>query len=320
VSPGRHGDPDSADVTERVSNTLVVIGDIGPAGRALDAFRFVPPLRVERAAQPVRPNSGNGQMPLLFLLGRCAALPDTPAITGWLDRLVVADGPPAALLLPRSESGWCALAAHPQCCGLLTTEPALDAAEVERIVTAARRAQAHRWRRGRAPTGRLAWNFSTIEAADAERAWLLLASVLADLRGLEEELPRLGMAFTEALTNAIEHGNLELPSSLKDGGGMSRFFAERSRRLADPRYAARRVRVELKIRPECLQISLRNEGPGFRPAEATRACLGPPPRKHPYGLGLRMIEGLVDQVEIAPDGRGIILRSRLSPLPRRQAA
>jgi anti-sigma regulatory factor (Ser/Thr protein kinase) len=204
---------------------------------------------------------------------------------------------------------------------LLTAQPALDVTEMERVVTAARRTQVRRWRRGHTPAGRLAWNFSTAEAAEGERIWLLLASVLADLRGLDEELPRLGMAFNEALTNAVEHGNLELTSSLKDeDDSMSRFCAERGRRLANPRYAARRVRVELQIREEYLQIRLRNQGPGFRPSIAARAHLDRPLRPHPYGLGLRMIEGLVDEVEIAPDGRGITLRSNLAPHPRRRAA
>jgi anti-sigma regulatory factor (Ser/Thr protein kinase) len=313
--------PDSADTAGPAGDTLVVVGDVGAAWTTLEALRFVPPLRVEHVARPAWPDPGDGETPLLYLLGRCAALPDTPAIAGWLDRLVFTNNPPAALVLPRTESGWCALAAHPQCCGLLTAQPTLDITEVERVVTAARRAHVRRWRRGRAPTGRLAWSFSTADAADGERIWLLLTSVLADLRGMNEELPRLGMAFTEALTNAVEHGNLELASSLKDeGDGMRRFYAERGRRLADPRYAARRVRVELQIREEYLQIRLRNQGPGFRPADTTRARFDLACRPHPYGLGLRMIEGLVDEVEIAPDGRGITIRSNLSPRPHRRAA
>jgi anti-sigma regulatory factor (Ser/Thr protein kinase) len=313
ASPGKSAGP--------AADTLVVIGDAGAVGTALEALRFLPPLRVERVPQPARPDLRGGPATLLLLLGGCAALPDTPAISGWLDRLAADDGPPTALLLPRTERGWCALASHPQCCGLLSTQPRVDAGDVERVVTAARRAHARRWRRGQAPTGRLAWSFTTSEAADVERAWLLLTSVLADLRGIEEELDRLGMAFAEALTNAVDHGNLELPSSLKDeDDGMARFFAERARRLADPRLAARRVRMELQVHPQYLRIRLRNQGPGFRPRDAAGMPCALPAREHPYGLGLRMIEGLVDDVEIAPDGRGITLTSMLSPLPRRRAA
>lgn len=321
MSRRRLDDPAPAETAGPAADALVVIGDAGATGAILNALHFVPPLRIEQATRPARPDPDSGTTTLLFLLGDCAALPDTPAIAGWLDRLVTTNGPPAALLLPRGEPGWCSLAAHPHCCGLLTTRPVLDVTEVERIVTAARRAHARRWRRGRAPTGRMAWNFSTSEAADVERVWLLLASVLADLRGLDEELPRLGMAFTEALTNAVEHGNLELPSSLKDeDDAMAGFFAERARRLTDPRLGARRVRVELQIHPQYLRIRLRNQGPGFGPRDTARTRLDLRAREHPYGLGLRMIEGLVDDVEIAPDGRGITLTSMLSPLPHRRAA
>lgn len=317
----KQGNPGPVNSGRPAIDTLVVVGGPEESWNSLEALRFVPPLRVQRVTRPAWPDLGGDERPLLYLLGRCAALPDTPAIGRWLDRLASTDSPPAALVLPRTEPGWCALASHPQCCGLLTAQPALDATEVERVVTAARRSEVRRWRRGRAPTGRLAWSFSTSEAADGERIWFLLASVLADLRGIDEDLPRLGMAFTEALTNAVEHGNLELASSLKDeDDSMSGFYAERGRRLADPRYAARRVRVELQLRDEYLQIRLRNQGPGFRALDATRARFDLPHRLHPYGLGLRMIEGLVDEVEIAPDGRGITLRSNLSPHPHRRAA
>ena len=235
----RQGNPDSGKPEGPPTDTLVVVGEADAAWAALSTFRFVPPRRVEHVARPAWPDPSQEERPLLYLLGRSAALPDTPAIARWLDRLALANSPPVALVLPRTESGWCGLASHPQCCGLLDAQPALDATEVERVITAARRFQVRRWRRGCSPTGRLAWSFSTADAADGERIWLLLSSVLADLRGLDEDLPRLGMAFTEALTNAIEHGNLELASSLKDDDDcMIRFYAERERRLADPRYAA----------------------------------------------------------------------------------
>ncbi len=312
---------DSAPGEELAENTLVVVGDAGDVSHALQALGFVPPLQVLHAPDPLCPDPSHPDSPLLLLLGPCAALPDGPAISAWMDRLRAAGGPPVALLVPRTEREWCAVASHPQCCGLLATQPSPDVGEVERIVTAARRFRARRRRLSHAVGGHLAWDFSTPEAADSEQVWLLLASILSDLRGMDEELPRLGMAFTEALTNAVEHGNLELASTLKDVDDDSdRFFAERRRRLADPRYAERRIRVELQMDPDCLQIRVRNQGPGFRPTDRDGAERNSRPELRPYGLGLRMIRGLVDEAEIARDGREITLRCQLSPDSGRRAA
>ncbi len=296
---------------------IVLVG--GPAGarRALEALGYVPPLRIRQVTTPPVPGKDHPE-PLVYILGPTDGLATAEAINAWLDRLADGGGAPVALLVPRSGFAWCAAGSHPQCCGFLPLESEVRAEDAERILQAARR----HWHRRGGPAAvrraRLRWNLSTPEAADSERIWLLVESVLTGLVGPSPDLPRVGMAFSEALTNAVEHGNLDLGSTLKDGqpGGMLRFFEERARRLALPFYARRRIHLAVSIRGARVRIRLRNDGIGFDPSELAGSSPDPRSVEAPCGLGLTMIESLVDHAAISPDGRSITLSHRL----RRRAA
>jgi len=100
----------------------------------------------------------------------------------------------------------------------------------------------------------------------------------------------IAMAYHEALVNALEHGNLELDSSLKGD-----LFALLSRaRLSDPVYGDRKVEVELVATPERYSVTIRDEGPGFD----TRR-VGQVPEENflrQCGRGLAMIRMVMDEV------------------------
>lgn len=106
----------------------------------------------------------------------------------------------------------------------------------------------------------------------------------------------LAMAYHEALVNALEHGNLEVDSSLKGDlfSAKDRYFALLEERLADPAYAGRRVEVGVEVTPERFEVRIADEGPGFdtnvlpsMSEEAlTRQC----------GRGLAMIQMVMDEV------------------------
>jgi DNA-binding response OmpR family regulator len=75
----------------------------------------------------------------------------------------------------------------------------------------------------------------------------------------------IGMAFHEALVNALEHGCLELDSGLKGD-----IFAEKDayanqlqERLANPFFAQRSITVESCLNPDSFTVTIRDEGPGF---------------------------------------------------------
>jgi DNA-binding response OmpR family regulator len=75
---------------------------------------------------------------------------------------------------------------------------------------------------------------------------------------------RVVLGLTELMLNAVEHGNLAITYDEK-----SRLIAgdslaiEIERRLADPRYASRMVRVGIERQPDALCFTIRDEGAGF---------------------------------------------------------
>jgi anti-sigma regulatory factor (Ser/Thr protein kinase) len=103
-------------------------------------------------------------------------------------------------------------------------------------------------------------------------------------------LPEPGMyrfGLMELLLNAIEHGNLEIGTTLK--GQLlreHRFEEELAARLANETYRARRVHVSVVRADATIEIEIRDEGPGFAWRNALSA-------------GLELSE--------APNGRGIAL-------------
>ncbi len=118
----------------------------------------------------------------------------------------------------------------------------------------------------------------------------------------------IAMAIHEALANALEHGNLELDSSMK--GDL--FVAEdpytklREARMADPRYAERLIEVRLALDTERFQLEISDEGPGF---DASRLTLPPPGSDlapH-FGRGLPLIQMVMDEVHFNEKGNQVRL-------------
>lgn len=97
---------------------------------------------------------------------------------------------------------------------------------------------------------------------------------------------RVAVALTEAVTNGILHGNLELNSDLRDGDG-SAWDEECCRRRITAPFHDRRVIVDCRLTRDAVEFCIRDQGPGFDP----RAV--PDPRS-PHGI---------DRIS----GRGVLL-------------
>lgn len=116
---------------------------------------------------------------------------------------------------------------------------------------------------------------------------------------------QIGMALNEALTNAMHHGNLEVPSTLRVDDESDYYFLIRQRQKSLP-YCDRRVRVQFEASPERIQIEISDEGPGFDPAEV------PDPRSQANleklsGRGLLLIRTFMDEVRFADKGSRIVM-------------
>jgi FixJ family two-component response regulator len=76
---------------------------------------------------------------------------------------------------------------------------------------------------------------------------------------------RLGVALEEAILNAIIHGNLEVSSALRTHDEANFENLIRTRMTQEP-YARRRVTVTAKLNPTEAIFVIKDEGPGFIPA------------------------------------------------------
>lgn len=116
---------------------------------------------------------------------------------------------------------------------------------------------------------------------------------------------RISVALTEALENAVFHGNLELSSELRAGDG-ARWNEESERRRRLPPYAHRTVDVRATLSRAEVRFTIRDEGPGFDPASL------PDPRSPEHiadigGRGVLLIRTFMDRVEYSPRGNEVTL-------------
>jgi CheY-like chemotaxis protein len=125
------------------------------------------------------------------------------------------------------------------------------------------------------------------------------------------ERTRLGLAIEEALLIAIYRGNLELSAELyrqfelhRDEG-----VALVERRLAEPPYRDRRVRVDVHISPAEARIAIRDEGslPHFVPPGAGDAHEA---LREVSGRGLLLMQSFLDEVSFGAAGSEVVMVKR----------
>ncbi len=85
--------------------------------------------------------------------------------------------------------------------------------------------------------------------------------------GMEEEHGIL--ALEEALVNAVEHGNLELDSSLRPESLLDedRYEILKEERLKDPEFYRRKIKISITADKESVEVKIANDGPGFNASE-----------------------------------------------------
>ncbi len=81
----------------------------------------------------------------------------------------------------------------------------------------------------------------------------------------DAECTRVGVALEEALTNALYHGNLDVGSELREEDDQA-CYALIKRRLHEPTYRNRRIRVDANLSRDRATFVVRDEGLGFDPS------------------------------------------------------
>lgn len=133
---------------------------------------------------------------------------------------------------------------------------------------------------------------------DASRINALIHYLRQDLSRFhiwdENVLMRIGVALDEALANAVQHGNLEADSSLRDDGVDAYNALLDERRRTSP-YRDRRVHVIANLTRERARFVVRDEGKGFDPHTLPDPT-DPANLERAHGRGLLLIRTFMDEV------------------------
>jgi CheY-like chemotaxis protein len=123
------------------------------------------------------------------------------------------------------------------------------------------------------------------------------------------ELMRVGIALHEALANAIQHGNLEVSTELRQDRDEKDFRELLAARRRQPPYCDRRVRVSATLSPKEAVYVVADEGPGFDPSSLPDPT-DPSNLERIGGRGLMLIRTFMDHVEFNARGNQITMTKR----------
>jgi len=112
-------------------------------------------------------------------------------------------------------------------------------------------------------------------------------------------------AIVEAISNAIIHGNLEIPSSFKDKG-FKLFQEELDRRVNDEKYKDRKVYISSYLDRKIFRIKIRDDGNGFD-WKSYLEKIGNINILSSYGKGISIIKSAFDEVYWNEKGNEIIM-------------
>ncbi len=122
------------------------------------------------------------------------------------------------------------------------------------------------------------------------------------------DLVRIGMALRESLMNAIEHGNLEMSSHLREEDEEQYYAMAAVRREQDP-FRGRRVRLTAQESRQGVTYMIADEGPGFDPTHCGDPT-DPANLERVCGRGLLLIRSFMDEVSFNASGNQITMVKR----------
>ena len=117
----------------------------------------------------------------------------------------------------------------------------------------------------------------------------------------------LALALQEAISNAMFHGNLEIPSGIREDFGIKGYNEEIEKRKNDEKYSGRMVDISYELTRDHVEYTIIDEGPGFDHSSL-------PDSRDPEnffknsGRGLLIIRIHMDEVHWNEKGNSIRLR------------
>jgi CheY-like chemotaxis protein/anti-sigma regulatory factor (Ser/Thr protein kinase) len=128
---------------------------------------------------------------------------------------------------------------------------------------------------------------------------------------------RVSVALEEAMNNALYHGKLELPSTIRERDRTEYRQLVEKRLRAEP-YRERKIHVVAKISRTSAEFVIRDEGPGFDPA-ALPDPTDPGNLEKASGRGLLLMRTFMDEVRFNQLGNEVTL-VKLIPSPTAREA
>lgn len=124
----------------------------------------------------------------------------------------------------------------------------------------------------------------------------------------ESDIVRISTALQEALVNAIEHGNLELDSALREGLG-NEYGELAAKRRSERPYSERKVHLTASFSRDEATWTIRDEGRGFDP-EGIPDPTDSSNLQRVSGRGLLLIRTFMDAVEFNSQANEICMSKR----------
>ena len=119
------------------------------------------------------------------------------------------------------------------------------------------------------------------------------------------EQVQLGVAISEAVNNAMQHGNLEVDSALRERSIDAYHEAVQARARQAP-YRDRKVHITAKLSRDEARFVVRDEGPGFDPG-ALPDPLHPENLEKASGRGVLLMRAFMDDVQYNHTGNEVTL-------------
>ena len=116
---------------------------------------------------------------------------------------------------------------------------------------------------------------------------------------------RVSVALEEAITNAVNHGNLEVSSELRQGDD-SRYYELIRQRSKEEPYRGRRVHIKTRMSDRDTVFVIRDEGPGFDVAGLPDPT-EPENLERAGGRGILLMKTFMDEVLFSERGNEVTL-------------
>jgi CheY-like chemotaxis protein len=149
-------------------------------------------------------------------------------------------------------------------------------------------------------------------ASDPELAYPLASFVAENLErlgfGTAADRTHIGIALSEAVSNAIVHGNLEVATEMRRTSQSAYRQLLRERQKTEP-FMSRKVRFTAREAPEVVEYTVADEGPGFDP-QTLLDPTAPENLTKIGGRGILLIRTFMDAVEFNAAGNAITMTKR----------